>query len=101
MDKINRQLKIPESFRPFFWNVDFDNLDPEKNNLFVINRLFNMYNTEAFIWVEENYTKEEIIEAIKTLRDWHAVAINFLKDRYDVPENEINFYKMGCKKWKR
>lgn len=86
--------KIPEKFRIFFWDTDFDNLDLKDNSAYIISRLYNKGGFSGIKWVHDNFTDKEILNAIKTRRDFHPIVANYLRKKYHLSKNEMNYYKM-------
>lgn len=85
---------LPERFRPVFWDTDFDNLDKKKNAAYIISRLYNKGGFPGIFWVHVNYTDEEIIHAAKTRRDFDPIVANYLREKYHLQKEEMNYYRM-------
>lgn len=83
---------MPEEFRCYFWDTEFDKLDLKKNMKYIISRLLSEGDMKAFNWVKENYTREEIIETAKTSRRLNPLTANFLKYYYNLNEEEMIYY---------
>lgn len=73
-------MKLPKSFKQYFWDVDFEKVDLDKFRPFILKRLLDRGNTEAIIWVRQHYTKEDIIQLLLTTRDLSAQTANFWAD---------------------
>ncbi|MBR6090531.1 MAG: hypothetical protein IKP86_11395 [Anaerolineaceae bacterium] len=87
---------IPEKFRPFFWDADFDELDTDINKLFIISRLYCKGGLEGMYWVEHHYVDADIIEAAKRRRDLNPIVANHLRKKYDLEKSEMNYYSMSA-----
>ncbi len=83
---------MPEKFRRYFWDTEFDKLDCKKNMKYIISRLLTEGDLYAFNWVRENYTREDIIETAKTSRRFNPLTANFLKYFYNLKEEEMAYY---------
>ena len=90
---------MPEFLKECFWDVDISKLDTDKNKIYIISRIFNFGNDESVKWMLKFYTREDIIKAAKTSRDFTLKAARFLKNVYNLKESEINYFinakKMG------
>ncbi len=72
-----RQTQLPEFLRSYFWDVKFDLLDFKKSKNFILKRVLDRGNTEALIWVRQNYTNREIEKLVLTTRDISPKTANF------------------------
>lgn len=84
---------MPENFKCYFWDTEFDKLDIKKNMKYIISRLLTEGNMKAFKWVKDNYTRDEIIETAKTSRRFNPLTANFIKFYYGLKEDEMVYYK--------
>ena len=86
--------KIPTKFKPCFWDTNFDELDIKKNKYYIISRLYNKGGISGITWVEDNYSDEDIMEATKLRRDFHPIVANYLRKKYGLKKEQMNYYKM-------
>ncbi len=86
--------QLPENLKPYFWDTDFEKLDIHQNSDYIIARLYTYGRVEGFFWVEKTYSREEIIHAARTRRDLNAIAANYLKEKYGLREEEMNYYRI-------
>jgi hypothetical protein len=63
-----RQISVPEDLRNLFWDVDMTSLDLQKHKAFVIERVLNMGDQHAVVWLRSVVSEEEIMEVVKTSR---------------------------------
>lgn len=84
---------MPEEFKCYFWDTEFDKLDIKKNMKYIISILLTEGDMNAFNWVREHYTRDEIIETAKTSRRFNPLTANFLKYFYGLKEEEMIYYK--------
>jgi hypothetical protein len=64
----NNVDKIPQSLKPFFWDVDFEALSVGNCSHFIISRLMEHGDDEALPFLMRTYSQEELRETIKTSR---------------------------------
>lgn len=71
------KTKLPEFLHPYFWDVEFKNVDIEKNPDFVLKRIIDRGDTRAFMWVMKKFSLNDIRKLILTSRDLSARTANF------------------------
>ncbi|MCX7735623.1 MAG: hypothetical protein N2319_02815 [Candidatus Kapabacteria bacterium] len=74
--EVNNQ-KLPEEFRVYFWDCDFDNLDFNQYKFFVIERLLRYGNDNSIKWLFKNVSEMEIKEVVDKSRDLDPKTKNF------------------------
>ncbi|HUD44685.1 MAG TPA: hypothetical protein VMR41_04040 [Patescibacteria group bacterium] len=84
-----KQTQLPESFRPYFWDVEFDKIDMTKNPQFVLKRVLDRGDTRALLWAISKFDKKNIHELITTSRDLSAKTANFWADMLHVDKNKV------------
>lgn len=55
--------QLPEKFRPYFGDSDFEHLDIVENRAFIISRLYTKGGFSGIFWVDETYSDQDIIYA--------------------------------------
>ena len=92
MNKKKRK-NIPQFLRPFLWSYDLSRLDTEKHKNIIIKNILDFGNIQATDWLKENYSQNEIEEAIKlsTRSDWSKKSINLWSFIYNVQPKETRF----------
>ena len=83
---------IPVEYKKYFWDTDFHSLDIKKNMNYIISRLFCEGNWDAIQWIKKTYSQEEIISTVKISRRFNPVTANFLKNVYNLHEEEMQYY---------
>ncbi len=69
--------KLPKSFKQYFWDVDFDKVDPQKSDQYVIHRLIDRGNDKAIRWLLKHYSKDLIKEVVTNRRGFSPKTANF------------------------
>ncbi len=85
-------MKVDDSLKPFFWDVNIESLDKEKHKQYIISRMFNFGDDEAIEWVKEEYTDEEIENVARNSRNFTKKSAEFLKNIYNLEEEDMKFY---------
>lgn len=84
---------MPAEFKKYFWDTDFSKLDIKKNINYIISRLFCEGNLDAIRFIKNTYSESEIIKAIKETRNLNKVTANFLKNIYNLKEDDMQYYR--------
>ncbi len=71
---------IPRKFYKFFWDVQPEKLDIDRNAVFILERLLEMGDDDVIAWVRAAYPEETIKEVVrnssrlsrKTARFWQV-----------------------------
>lgn len=71
---------LPDSFKSYFWDVNFDSLNLKENKSFILKRLLDRGDTQALTWVLQNYDREDIGELLLSSRDISQKTANFWAD---------------------
>src|SRR3990167_3273119 len=80
---------LPSNFYRYFWDIDMRNLNPQDKPLFVIQRLLDKGDNDGVSWVLDNFDKDTIKKAFRTLRDFNPKVGYFWKLFLNIPEREI------------
>jgi len=60
-----KATKLPESFRSYFWDVDFNKLDSNEHSFLITKRVLDRGNTSAIVWLIDTYGTEKIKEVLQ------------------------------------
>lgn len=82
-------LKIPSYFKSYFWDVNYNDLDPIKDSSFIIKRSLDRGNTDSIKWILNNYNKEDIKNVVLKSRDISAKTANFWGDFFNLNQKDI------------
>lgn len=69
--------KLPKSFKQYFWDVDFNKLDPTKHARYILVRLLEHGDTKAIRWLLKAYSKDSIKEVVIEYRGLIPKTANF------------------------
>lgn len=90
---------MPEYLKEIFWDIDINELDVNKNKRFIISRILSFSKDESAKWMYKTYTDEDILDVAKNSRNLTLKAAIFLKNIYNLSEDEmiyfVNAKKMG------
>jgi transcriptional regulator with XRE-family HTH domain len=88
------KLRLPKRFACCFWDIDMESLT-KQNIPFVVARLYERGGIDGIRFAEQNFTKEEIVNAILSRRDFSPVTANFLAQRYGLKKEKMAYYRYG------
>jgi hypothetical protein len=75
--------KVPEEFRVYFWDVQFEDLSTDKNSRFIAERILNFGNSDAVRWMFSWADKDYIRSVIENSRNLNAKSRNFWKKFFE------------------
>lgn len=84
-----KTVKLPASFKQYFWDVDFGKLDQQENGVYIIHRLLDRGNDEAIKWMFNTYDKNLIKEVITKRRGFSAKTANFWADLLNIDKRKV------------
>lgn len=71
------EARVPEFLRPYFWDTDFDRLDPVAHEWFIAERLMEKTTPETFRWLLAQYPPEALRDIAQHSRRLPARDRNF------------------------
>jgi len=80
---------VPDTFKRFFWDVNFDTVSPKTHPRYVINRLLDKGDLGAARWVVHTFPKKYIIQTLKTVRDFSPRSGWFWTRYYRLKEEDV------------
>ncbi len=83
---------MPEEFKEYFWDTEFEKLDKIKNKRYIIARLYNYGDLKAIKWVRENYTDKDIEDVARNYRDLKPLVANYLRQQYNLEREKMAYY---------
>ncbi len=75
--------------RRFFWDVDFENFDPQEYPRSTIFRLLEFGDERAISWLRSQFTKEEIEKVVRSESRLSARSAGFWALVYGIPTEEV------------
>lgn len=84
---------MPTEFKKYFWDVEFEKLDLEKNKRYIISRLYCYGDLKAIRWIKQAYTKKDIEEVAKRSRNLTPLVANYLQQQFHLKKEQMMYYK--------
>jgi len=75
--KLERQTKIPNKYRNLFWDATLDQIDLKTNARYIIERVLESGDLNAFYWIQNTYPTRQIAETCQVSRKISPKAKNF------------------------
>ena len=88
MQNINKDF-LPEFLRPYFWDVRFEDLDMQQNPKFILKRIIDRGNTQAFFWAIKRFSLNDIRDLVITSRDLSRKTANFWTLVLDIDPQKV------------
>ncbi len=79
------ERRLPECAYRYFWDVDPVSLDVGEHSHYVIERLLEYGDLSSVRWMESCFSREEIVEVLKTSRSLSRKSANFWLNVLGVP----------------
>ena len=61
---------MPNEFKKYFWDTEFDKLDIKKNMKYIISRLYCYGDINEIKWLKRVYSDEDIRNVAKNSRNY-------------------------------
>ncbi len=81
--------KLPVFLEKYFWDVDFQKVDPRKSYAYVLKRILEYGDQKAVAWMWKNFKKTEIKNVLSKFRGYSAKSANFWALILDVPRGDV------------
>ena len=81
--------KLPAFLKKYFWDAEFDQVDLNKNRIYVLKRLLEYGNLKAIRWLRKYFKTSEIKQTISSARGFSRKTANFWAVLLDIPRENI------------
>lgn len=77
-----KNKKLPKFLQPYLWSVKVEELDPQKDKVYIINQILAFGDIEALGWLLKNYSIQEIRNVFyrHSMRIYRDSGFNFVKN---------------------
>lgn len=78
----NKPKKIPQSLQGILWSVKVEDLDPEKDKIYIINQILSYGTLSMIKWLFKTYSKKTILEVFlkHPIKDYRHSRFHFVKN---------------------
>lgn len=88
------QKPKPNISKVAFWDVNFDEIDFEKNARDIIGRVLMNGKLSDWVEIQRYYETNKIKEEIVQMRFLTDITLNFCSIYYEIPKEEFRCYKL-------
>jgi len=83
------QLKLR---RELFWDMDYNSLDEEKHEIYIVQQVLNFGTLEEFAMLVHHYGKERLKQTLKKVGCLDPKTFSFVIALWDLDKNELSCY---------
>lgn len=83
------KTQFPKSFRTYFWDVKFEELEIETHAHLIIKRVLDRGNLSDIRWLLKTYGKEAIKKVVTGTRDLARPTGNFWADILEIDKTQV------------
>ena len=87
--KQEEKTQLPESFKAFFWDVDFEKLEIQRGAHLIIKRVLDRGNLSDIRWLLKTYGRTEIKKVITGTKDLARPTGNFWADILEIDKTQV------------
>ncbi len=84
---------IPADFKRYFWDTNIENLDLQKHQNYIIERLLEFGDFEQIDWINKSYNREIIKSVLMSSKRISPKTGNFFSLIYNFPKEEMQCMK--------
>ncbi|MBI3985020.1 MAG: hypothetical protein HY344_03740 [Candidatus Levybacteria bacterium] len=84
-----KKPQLPQTFRSYFWDVAFEELEIEKSAHLIIKRVLDRGNLSDIRWLLKVYGKDEIKKVVMGTKDLARPTGNFWADILGIDKREV------------
>ncbi len=81
--------RLPDFLRKYFWDVEFEKIEPANSKAFVLRRILNYGDEEAVAWMYKNFHPSEVRQCLSDFRGYSQKSANYWALILDVPREEV------------
>lgn len=83
------KTNIPSKIKSLLWDIDISTIDLDKHYKFIIERVIEYGDIEEVKWMQSTFSKDQIIETLKTSKRISAKSGNFFAIKYNLSKEEL------------
>lgn len=83
------KTKLPEFLKPYFWDVEFEEIKVGESEMFVTKRIIDRGDSKSLHWLRQHYSKDTILRLLKESRDLSAKTATFWADYLGLKHSEV------------
>ena len=87
------QSLLPKTFSKYFWDTKPESISLDKHSTYIIERLLEFGDIEELEWINKIYTREQILNTLRTSRRISPKTGNFFALFYGIPKESLECMK--------
>lgn len=87
--------QLPAFLKKYFWEIDFDRLNPEKSPYYIIKRILNYGDKRATGWLFRNFDRKAMIYSLQNHRGYTKRATTYWGNFFHMRRSSIMYFKKG------
>ena len=76
--------RIPKALEKYFWDVNPKTIDCSKHERYIIERILELGNEQAVLWMQAHYARRAIMAALSSSRKISKRSANFWELRLGI-----------------
>ena len=80
---------LPKFLKKYFWDLDFEALDPPRHNQEVLVRILEYGDLQATLWMRKNFHRKEIEEVLTRRRALSPRSANYWALIYNIDRSKV------------
>ena len=80
---------LPRFLKKYFWDTDFEKIDPAKRKVYILRRILEFGNEKAVAWMWKNFSRKEIKNASCNFRGYSPKSANFWVVILDIKREKV------------
>ena len=84
-----KKEKLPRFLVKYFWDVEFDQLDLQKNRIYILRRILEYGDKKSVNWMLKKFDRSEIKNVLASSRDFSQKSANFWALILNLSPNDI------------
>jgi len=81
--------KLPAGLKKYFWDVEFEKIDPDKRKDYILKRILEYGDEEAIAWMWSNFKKSEIKNTLCNFRGYSQKSANFWAFMLNIKKEDV------------
>lgn len=94
-------MKLPASFKKYFWDVNFSELNLEKNREYIAERILEYGDVKAVRWMLKHIPRIVVRRVLQRSRGFSPRTINFWSLVFDIDRNKILCFQKSYQKMQK
>ncbi|MBU1523782.1 MAG: hypothetical protein KKG50_03865 [Candidatus Omnitrophica bacterium] len=80
---------LPKFLEKYFWDVDFEKIDPEVYSQDILARLLEYGDEKAINWMKENFSRHQIADVLSHYRLVSPKSANFWAIIFNIDKRKV------------